>query len=90
MMRFRNFGKRNELAGELAVGAGHDEVSPAEPQVEKNPGEKNHDDIGEARSTDDDNILEKIPTPDVQAGVKKVEAVTLTWTRNELILAYFL
>lgn len=90
MVRFRNFGKRNELAEELAIGPSNDEVSPAEPQAEKNLGEKNNDDIGEARSADDDNILEKIPTPDVQGGIKKVEAVTLTWTRNELILAYAL
>ena len=90
MVRFRNFGKRNELAGELAIGTGTEDVSPVEPQVEKRAGEKNGDEIGESKSTDDDNILEKIPTPDGQAGVKKVEAVTLTWTRNELILAYFL
>ncbi|CZR57894.1 related to major facilitator MirA [Phialocephala subalpina] len=89
MVRFRNFGKRNELAGELAIGTGTEDVSSVEPQVEKHAGEKNGDEIGESKSTDDDNILEKIPTPDVQAGVKKVEAVALTWTRNELILAYF-
>jgi hypothetical protein len=28
------------------------------------------------------------PNEDIQAGVKKVEAVTLIWTKNELIFAY--
>ena len=30
----------------------------------------------------------KRPSEDVQAGVKKVEAVTLVWTKKELIFAY--
>ncbi len=38
-------------------------------------------------AADYDTASEK-PSEDVQAGVKKVEAVTLTWTRKELILAY--
>ena len=29
-----------------------------------------------------------LPNPEVQEGVKKVEAVTLTWTRRELWIAY--
>ncbi|KAE8442447.1 hypothetical protein EG329_003348 [Mollisiaceae sp. DMI_Dod_QoI] len=82
-MKFRGFGKRDELAEEVAVGRAE------EPSQPEHVGEKNlRDDIGEDRSADDENILEKIPTPDVQDGVKKVEAVTLTWTKNELILAY--
>ncbi len=81
--KFRGFGKRDELAEEVAVGRAE------EPSQPEHVGEKNlRDDIGEDRSADDENILEKIPTPDVQDGVKKVEAVTLTWTKNELILAY--
>jgi hypothetical protein len=86
-MKFRGFGKRDALSEELAIGS-----AEPQPQVEL-AGEKDEKnlnaDIGEARS-DDENILEKIPTPDVQIGVKKVEAVTLTWTKNELILAYAL
>lgn len=39
-------------------------------------------------SDDYDNALEEKPSDDVQAGVKKVEAVTLTWTKGELIFAY--
>lgn len=82
-MKFRGFGKRDELAQEVAIGAAE---SPQDiPVTEKNLNNR----IGEARS-DEENILEKIPTPDVQIGVKKVEAVTLTWTKNELILAYAL
>lgn len=87
-MKFRAFGKRDALAEELAIGA-----AEPQPQIESadEKNEKNfNDDIGIARSTDEENILEKIPTPDVQTGVKKVEAVTLTWTKNELILAYAL
>jgi hypothetical protein len=38
--------------------------------------------------TDDDGVSIEAPSEDIQQGVKKAEAVTLTWTRNELIVAY--
>jgi len=40
-------------------------------------------------ATDIDQSSQEKSTEDVQAGVKKVEAVTLIWTKKELIFAYF-
>lgn len=37
----------------------------------------------------DDGVSEERPSLEAEAGVKKVEAVTLTWTKKELIFAYF-
>jgi len=37
----------------------------------------------------DSGSFDERPSEDVQAGVKKVEAVTLTWTKKELYFAYF-
>jgi hypothetical protein len=50
-------------------------ISPAEKQPPQN-------------LTDGDEISVESPSEEVQLGVKKVEAVTLTWTKNELIVAY--
>lgn len=81
------FGKNKALAEEMAVGGAPDHTSDAEMfNVEKDdaittgPHKKN--------VPDDSNSLEKVPSADAQAGVRKVEAVTLTWTKQELILAY--
>lgn len=83
-MKFPNFGKRNELASELAVG------HAVEPTNEEANGEKHRPDTSsgerDAGSSDDEHVL----NTKVEAGVKKIEAVTLTWTKNELILAYAL
>jgi hypothetical protein len=84
------FGKDKQLAEEIALGTPQVEsgadIAVAEKQspevVDSSP-----DDI-RAANTDDANSLEKIPSVDAQAGVKKVEAVTLTWTKNELYVAY--
>lgn len=82
-MKFPNFGKRNELAEELAVGTApepsNSELASDKHNLETGGGEKS------VVHSDDENIL---PTPGVEAGVKKIEAVTLTWTKKELIAAY--
>lgn len=77
------FGKNKALAEEIAVG-GAPEHTDAEKDATRNtiPNEKN------VSSSDDVNSLEKVPTADAQAGVRKVEAVTLTWTKQELYIAY--
>jgi hypothetical protein len=84
------FEKDKQLAEEIAVGAPQVEseadIVAAEKQTPDVVG-SSPDDI-RAASTDDANSLEKIPSVDAQAGVKKVEAVTLTWTKNELYVAY--
>jgi hypothetical protein len=66
-----------DLATEVAVGGRPD---PSEPDnvMEKHP-----------LAVIDDSSLERVPSQSVQDGVKKIEAVTLTWTQNQLILAYF-
>jgi hypothetical protein len=70
------FRSRNKLAEDIAVG----------PAVDS--GEDNHGTEKNVPTVEDDSSLERMPSQDVQNGVKKVEAVTLIWTRNELIFAY--
>ena len=45
----------------------------------------NHDDSHEPPSSDDEHVGSR-----AQAGVQQIEATALTWTRKELLLAYFL
>ena len=71
------FGRGKDVATDVAVGG--PETSTSEPD---NGSEKH------SRAVVDDNSLDRVPSEDVQEGIKKIEAVTLTWTRNELILAY--
>ncbi|KAI9046555.1 hypothetical protein LZ554_009300 [Drepanopeziza brunnea f. sp. 'monogermtubi'] len=94
-MRFFDFGKRNDqLAEEIAVGTGtaHSWQPPTgielagEKQLsgtEVGGGEK-----GIVHSDKESNNLSRVPSPEAEAGVKKIEAVTLTWTKKELIAAY--
>ncbi|KAH8670132.1 major facilitator superfamily domain-containing protein [Tricladium varicosporioides] len=71
------FGSRNRATEhDIAVG------EPATSDADNSNGEKR------VPTLNDDSSLERVPSKDVQGGVKKVEAVTLTWTRNELFLAY--
>ena len=70
------FGRGKDVATDVAVGA-------AETTSEPDNGSEKH-----SRAVVDDNSLDRVPSEDVQEGIKKIEAVTLTWTRNELILAY--
>jgi hypothetical protein len=69
------FGSGKDLATEVVVGGG---------------GPSNSDNTAEKYNTPvvDTEALERVPSQNVQDGVKKVEAVTLTWTKNQLILAY--
>ena len=67
------FGRGKDLATEVAVGR---------PSDSENSTEKN------TSAVIDDAALDRVPSLNIQDGVKKVEAVTLTWTRNQLIIAY--
>jgi hypothetical protein len=86
------FGKNKELAEEIAVGA----PVPASAQdgevaaVEKSATTSGINDIQEKRaeSSHETNSLDQIPSVDAQAGVRKVEAVTLTWSKKDLYIAY--
>ena len=74
------FVKRNQLATEFAVGGTAD---PSEGDIaEKQDNEKS------AANVEEGSDFSRVPNPEAQGGVKKIEAVTLTWTKNELILAY--
>jgi hypothetical protein len=68
------FGRGRYLATEVAVGG---------PSDSENPTEKKN-----TPTVIDDAALERVPSLNMQDGVKKVEAITLTWTRNQLIIAY--
>ncbi|KAK2629977.1 hypothetical protein QTJ16_000797 [Diplocarpon rosae] len=95
-MRLPTLGKRNDLTRELAVGAAP-EPTDAELGGERSSAGR---DMGEEQSrgktvgekaglqSDDETNLSRVPSPGVEAGVKKVEAVTLTWTKRELAAAY--
>ena len=74
-MKFLGHSNKNLHGGEV-----NSADSPVN-DTEKTIGTSNRDDTG---SSDED-----LPSKDVQAGIKKVEAVTLTWTKTELYLAYF-
>jgi hypothetical protein len=71
--KMKFFGRGKALATEVAVGG----LSDSDNTTEK------HNTPGV-----DADALERIPSQNVQDGVKKAEAVTLTWTRNQLIIAY--
>ncbi|KAF4628600.1 hypothetical protein G7Y89_g9554 [Cudoniella acicularis] len=72
------FGNRNRVAErDIAIGGNAEASSEADNVADK-----------QVHANVDDDSLERVPTKDVQEGVKKVEAVTLTWTKRELILAY--
>ena len=67
------FGRGKDLATDVAVGG---------PSDSENTTEKHSTPVVDV------DALERVPSQNVQDGVKKVEAVTLIWTRNQLILAY--
>lgn len=80
-MKFLRSRSNKALDHDIAVnGAAAERAEPDLPASEKQDpavaGDYYSDPISEA------------PSLDVQEGVKKAEAVTLTWTRNELIMAY--
>jgi len=78
-MRF--FGNPDKSAQQAVVGGA---IGTAEPVAD---GEKQG--ITPSQRNDSSEFSDERPSEDVQAGVKKVEAVTLTWTRKELYFAYF-
>ncbi|KAN0090165.1 hypothetical protein V8E51_018744 [Hyaloscypha variabilis] len=67
------FGRGKDVATDIAVGPPSDSDNATEKHL---PPAVNAD------------ALERVPSQNVQDGVKKIEAVTLTWTRNQLIMAY--
>ena len=75
------FGNPNRNAQHAVVGGA---IGDAEPVAD---GEKQLN-TASGRADSQSSLYEK-PSEDVQAGVKKVEAVTLTWTKKELYFAYF-
>lgn len=83
-MRFPWSARTDGAATRLAVGG--PEVTSSEAHADnKNNAFNPTMDNGIASSSDED-----IPSEDVQHGVQAVEAVTLVWTKTQLILAYAL
>lgn len=82
-MKFFGIGSRGRVPAEVG-NATIGRESETDPSGEKSVGNERADVDSDA----DGGSLERLPSPDVQGGVKKAEAVTLTWSRNELILAY--
>lgn len=78
-MRFFNSRKNNALAHDIAVPPAAESDDLGIPPTEKQPPQN---------LTDDDGASLEAPSENAQQGVKKAEAITLTWTRNELIVAY--
>ena len=78
-MRF--FGNPDKSAQQAVVGGA---IGTAEPVAD---GEKQG--ITPSQRNNSSGFSDERPSEDIQAGVKKVEAVTLTWTRKELYFAYF-
>jgi hypothetical protein len=78
-MKFFTNRNNSVLSHDIAVH--QDAVQPDD--VNSPPAEKQ-----QPNTADDDGASIEAPSEDVQEGIKKVEAVTLTWTKNELIIAY--
>jgi len=77
----RSFSNPNRSAQQVVLSGG---IGDAELVTD---GEKQGNPSGEHGNSS--NPLGEKPSDDVQAGVKKVEAITLTWTKRELYCAYF-
>jgi len=71
------FDRSNIVAPDVAVRGLHELEQDAEKKVDPS-----------TVNDYDNNSLEQVPSKDVQAGVQAVEAVTLTWSKNQLVLAY--
>jgi hypothetical protein len=89
------FGTRNKIAErDLALGA----ISPHEQAELINLEEKGAPEntlrsrgrVAEVEKASPGTSIDRVPSPDVQQGVKKIEAVTLTWTNSQLYMAYAL
>lgn len=84
-MKFFGFRSSNKLAQDVAVGNAPD-ANDFDHAGEKQVTSTDQDTFEQTGSIDAD--AEEKPNHHVQAGVLKIEAVTLTWTKNELIFAY--
>jgi hypothetical protein len=74
-MRF--FDRRNKTPGaDVAIGNAALEADLEDKQIPTTDG------------ADDSSFDDSLPDKDVQDGVKKAQAITLSWTRKELIVAY--
>jgi hypothetical protein len=80
-MKFHGFKSSNKLAQDVAIGSDPHDSLETDHGKEKAAGVVPNE-------YDLDIIGQEIPSPNVQEGIKKVEAVTLTWTKKELIFAY--
>ena len=92
-MKFYGLGKQKNMAEEIAIGAAapveeHVDIATAEEKSHVRDDKETSDDVNAAGSDTDVNSLEKVPSVNAQAGVRKVEAVTLSWTKKELYIAY--
>ena len=52
--------------------------------------EAGHPPVVDVKHPVDDNSSQETFTPDAQDGVKKIEATTTVWSRNNLIAAYIM
>lgn len=82
-MKFFGIPSSNKLAQDVAVGDAPD-ANDSDHAGEKQVTSTEQDGFENSGSID----IEDKPSQDVQAGVQKIEAITLTWTRKELIFAY--
>jgi len=89
-MKFFGHRPSNKLATETAIGPAPnamDSDHAAEKQV--NSTELHSTELSANDYTQSIDTIPERPAPDAQVGVQKIEAVTLTWTRGELVFAYF-
>jgi hypothetical protein len=84
-MKFLGIRSGNKLAHDVAVGPAAD-ANDSDHAGEKKVTSTEFSTLADSR--DETQSIEAKPAEDVQEGVKKIEAVTLTWTKHELIFAY--
>jgi hypothetical protein len=77
---------RNEDAEHNGIPS--DNVAQAVPESKEAAINGEKDIVGDSNS--DNNSSDLKPNHDAQHGVERVEAITLTWTKNSLIAAYVL
>lgn len=83
-MKFFGIRSSSKLAQDVAVGPApdtNDSDHAGEKQITST-------ELNSTGSNDETQSIEAKPAEEIQEGVKKIEAVTLTWTKNELIFAY--
>lgn len=80
-MKFFGYRNDGDHANDIAVPPTAESNDLGTPPAEKQPPQ---------HLTDDDGASIEAPSEDVQMGVKKAQAITLTWTTQELVVAYAL